>query len=178
MTNYEQKQNTCSINHNQESGFFSGYASVFSIIDNHNDVIMPNAFSKSIDNPKNIKLLWQHQEEQPIGQILHLEEDSHGLKIEAKLLRDVQQADEAYTLIKGGALKGLSIGYRVKDFTIDPNSGIRYIQEIELFEVSLVTFPANDSAEITAVKSLNTTHPSKDISKLAIAIEECIYKLT
>jgi HK97 family phage prohead protease len=178
MKVYEQKQNTCSINHNQESGFFSGYASVFSIIDNHNDVIMPGSFSNAINNHKNIKLLWQHKEEQPIGQILHLEEDSYGLKIEARLLRDVQQADEAYVLIKEGAIKGLSIGYRVKDFIIDPNEGVRYIKEIELFEVSLVTFPANNRAEITAVKSLNTPHPRKDISKLAIAIEECIYKLT
>lgn len=135
-----------------KKGFFSGYASVFGVIDNHDDIILQGAFSETLENPE-IKLLWQHRAEEPIGVFTHLEEDEEGLYVEGQLLLEVERAREAYALLKSGALKGLSIGFKVDDFEIDGETGVRVIKKAELFEISLVTFPANDSAKIISVKS-------------------------
>ncbi len=137
----------------EEDGVFSGYASVFDVVDSQRDVIKKGAFSNSIhDRIDGVKLLWQHQVDQPIGCFTKIIEDSYGLFVEGKLLLDVQRGKEAYSLLKSGALKGLSIGYAVVDAHIDDEGLIRIITEVDLFEVSLVTFPANEGANVTNVK--------------------------
>lgn len=137
-----------------EAGVFAGYASVFDIVDSQSDIIQHGAFSRSITGRKNdIKLLWQHALHEPIGVIEELHEDKHGLYIKGRLLMDVAKAREAYSLLKEGVVKGLSIGYSPKRYRIDSASGVRHISDVDLWEVSLVTFPANDAAQITVVKS-------------------------
>ncbi|MDX1949586.1 MAG: HK97 family phage prohead protease [Rickettsiales bacterium] len=151
MKNFS-KDYTLEIKSISKLGVFTGYASVYNIIDNHDDVILPFAFSDSLMRENNIKLLWQHRADEPIGIITHIEEDEMGLFVEGKLLLEVERAREAYALLKSGVLRGLSIGFRVTDFEIN-ESNIRLIKSADLFEISLVTFPANESAKITSVKS-------------------------
>ena len=136
-----------------EEGIFSGYASVFNVSDSYNDIIIDGAFTQSLKYSHDIKLLWQHRHDEPIGVITKITEDNIGLYIEGKLLLDVNRAKEAYILLKNGAVSGLSIGFRVKSSKLDRNTGSRIITEVELVEVSLVTFPANKQATISSVKS-------------------------
>ena len=138
-----------------EDGTFSGYASVFGVEDSYSDVVIKGAFTKTIARYESKgtfpKLLWQHKMDEPIGIYTKMFEDDIGLFVEGKLLLDVQRAKEAHTLMKAGALDGLSIGYDVKDFEIQGDS-VRLLKELELFEVSIVTFPANEHSLISNVK--------------------------
>lgn len=129
---------------------YCGYASVFNHTDSYNDVILPGAFSESLD--KEIKLLWQHDHKQPIGRVIHMQEDVNGLFIKFELLLNLQNAKEANELIKEAIIDSLSIGYIVKDYF--DHDGIRYIKKVDLLEISVVTFPANDKAKILEQKSL------------------------
>lgn len=138
-----------------DNGYFTGYASVFDHLDRQQDVVLSGAFNSAIKAPKTVKLLWQHDPATPIGTINYLEEDDYGLYVEAKLLLDVQKGREAYALLKNGAINGLSIGYNVKDYVIDTESGIRLIKAVNLYEISVVTFPANEMAEVRTVKFNN-----------------------
>ena len=138
----------------REDGTFSGYASVFNVVDSQHDIIAKGAFENSLAQKKSIKLLWQHKMDEPIGVFENIYEDSHGLFVKGKLLLDVKRAKEAYSLLKSGAINGMSIGYSVVSARIDEEEGIRIIEELDLFEVSLVTFPANENATITSVKSM------------------------
>lgn len=139
-------------------GCFSGYASVFNAVDNQNDMVLPGAFKDSLFSWEKKsqwpKMLWQHDQKEPIGRWLFMEEDSRGLYVEGQLLLDVQKAREAYALMKVGALDGLSIGYRVVKSKRDGKSTVRYIQQVDLLEVSVVTFAANQAAKITKVKKM------------------------
>lgn len=137
----------------EETGAFAGYASVFNVTDSQNDMVMPGAFARTLLEGAPAKLLWQHQPEEPIGVLKTLKEDAIGLYIEGEILLSLTRGREAYALLKSGAINGLSIGYRTKEYAYDPESGIRYLTEVELFEVSLVTFPANELAGVTSLKS-------------------------
>ncbi|MDB2415441.1 HK97 family phage prohead protease [Rickettsiales bacterium] len=148
----------------EKDGVFSGYASVFGVLDNHQDVMVKGAFTETLKNKKDIKLLWQHQTDKPIGVFTIIREDVHGLYVEGKLLLEVQQAKEAYELMKNGAVRGMSIGYSVKDASYD-DENIRYLTNVELFEISLVTFPANEHAEIIAVKDSGNASEYKCLKK-------------
>lgn len=154
-------------------GYFSGYASVFNNVDEQNDIIKPGAFIKSIVNPKKIKLLWQHMNEEPIGIIEELKEDAHGLYIKAKLLLDIPKGREAYSLISNEAISGLSIGYRIEDFNYGAG-GIRYIKRLTLMEVSIVTFPANASANITQVKGGDMTILSRALDGAIVKFKKLL----
>lgn len=135
-------------------GTFEGYASVFGVIDSQRDRVHAGAFKASIQNrDKPVQLLWQHQWDKPIGVITSLFEDAHGLYLKGKLLLDVAQAREAYALLKAGVVRGLSIGYSVKRSRRNIDSGIRELLELNLWEISLVTQPANEAAQVTVVKS-------------------------
>jgi hypothetical protein len=101
---------------------------------------------------RDIKMLWQHQPEQPIGYYTHVQEDSVGLYVEGCLQLDIKQAKEAYELLKTGAVSGLSIGYSVRESETDYVNELRYIRDVDLWEVSLVTFPANQHASVLDVK--------------------------
>jgi HK97 family phage prohead protease len=138
-----------------EDGFFSGYASVFNVIDSQFDCIAPGAFSKTLREHtygKGIKLLWQHHADEPIGAFTTIREDENGLYVEGYLLLDVQRGKEAYALLKSGALEGLSIGYSAVKYHFDEQRGVRILTEVNLWEISLVTFPANPEAGVTFVK--------------------------
>jgi HK97 family phage prohead protease len=112
--NYQTTNSSLQLKSMDEQGYFSGYASVFNNVDQQNDLIMPGAFESCISVPKNIKLLWQHMSEEPIGVIEELREDRYGLYIKARLLLDLAKGREVYTLLTNGAVNGLSIGYKIK----------------------------------------------------------------
>lgn len=137
-----------------ETGVFSGYASVFGNIDAYGDMVMPGAFAKSLAS-KMPALLWQHDAHEPIGVWQEFKEDKKGLFATGQLLVDgVTRAKEAYSLLRAGALNGLSIGYMLNDYewVKTDDEKFRKLTEIDLWEVSLVTFPANDEARISDVK--------------------------
>ncbi len=137
-----------------DKGRFSGYASVFGVEDRDGDVMLPGAFGKTLAGRAQLPLLWQHDASEPVGYLHVLREDAHGLFVEGRLLLEVARAREAYALMKAGVLDGLSIGYRAVDYAIDTATGLRQLREVELVEVSLVTFPANEGAVVTQLKSL------------------------
>jgi hypothetical protein len=149
-----------SLKHIEENGVFAGYASVFDVVDSQRDVVLRGAFADSLTARQGeIKLLWQHDMREPIGIIEELREDERGLYLKGRLLMEVARAREAYALMKTGAVRGLSIGYSPRRFRVDPDSGVRMLAAVDLWEVSLVTFPANAAATVTVVKSA-ATHTS------------------
>ncbi len=136
-----------------EKGEIEGYASVFNELDRNGDVVEQGAFSKSIEEfsqGKKPKLLWQHDTNELIGIIDEMKEDSHGLFVRAHLLMDLPKAKEVYLLLKNKAIDGFSIGYKIRDHFMKNNQ--KHLIDIELLEVSIVTFPACESATIDAVK--------------------------
>lgn len=156
-----------------KTGEFEGYASVFDVVDNHRDKVVRGAFRRSLkDRKEPVKLLWQHRMDEPIGVIAELREDMYGLYIKGRLLLDVERAQEAYSLVKSGVVKGLSIGYRPVKYTYEPETGIRELQQVELVEISLVTSPANDAAEVNEVKAERTQNA--DLAVLADALKYAI----
>jgi len=138
-------------------GSFWGYASTFGNTDRGNDVVMAGAFKNSLEKypAGKVKLLWQHDTSEPVGVWKSLTEDAHGLRAEGQLLLDTNRGREAYALMKAGALDGLSIGFKTIRDEVDRKSGVRRLHEVELREISLVTFPMNEDATITGVKSTN-----------------------
>tara|TARA_R110000737_G_scaffold63487_4_gene91095 strand:- start:1703 stop:2368 length:666 start_codon:yes stop_codon:yes gene_type:complete len=139
-----------------EDGSFEGYGSVFNNKDLGNDVIKSGAFADSIKykKPKQIKLLYQHKTDEPIGVIDSLEEDNRGLKIKGRLAMGTQKGKEVYELMKMGALDSMSIGYRLspEDYKYSDKLKKRTITNLDLMEISMVTFPMNPKAKITKVK--------------------------
>lgn len=137
-------------------GTFEGYGSVFGNKDLGNDVIERGAFLKSLKRrkPQNVKLLYQHKSDMPIGVFDEIREDDHGLVVKGRLALKTQAGAEAYELLKMGALDGLSIGFRVnpKEVSYDKRGNRRIIKEVDLMEVSLVTFPMNPQATVRSVK--------------------------
>lgn len=146
-----------------EKGVFSGYASVFGEMDGYNDIVMPGAFKKSIAarGVKRIAGLWQHDSDHPIFVHQVIEEDSKGLFIEGRLVLGVQKADEAYLLMQNDAVNGISIGYVPVETDYNAKTDVRKLIELDLWENSIVTFPALDSARVDEVKS------SKELATMA-----------
>jgi len=140
----------------EEKGTFEGYGSIFNNKDLGNDVVVNGAFQKSLrrTGPKGVKLLYQHKSDMPIGVFESIKEDQDGLKVKGRLALGTQAGREAYELMKMGALDGLSIGFRVapKGQEYDSRRKRRYIKEVELMEISLVTFPMNPKARVRSVK--------------------------
>jgi HK97 family phage prohead protease len=134
-----------------ESGVFEGIASVYGNIDSYGDIVEPGAFSKSIqERGKQIPVLWQHGEPIGIGEVY--DAGSH-LGIKGRILETVTQGADAIKLAKAGIVKGLSIGYRTVKNQWDAERKANKLLEVKLYEVSLVTFPANELASLTAIKS-------------------------
>jgi len=138
-----------------EDGLFSGYGSVFGVIDSYKEVVAPGAFAESLSQ-RTPALLWQHRSGEPIGVYSALREDQTGLYVEGKLALKTARGAEAYELLKMGAISGLSIGFVTLDDSYDRVTGIRTLKKVDLWEVSLVTFPANESARVSGVKSIDT----------------------
>lgn len=132
-----------------EEGSFEGYAAIFNKPDSYNEVIEERAFDKSLKERTTYPLLWYHDTRQPLG-VAEASVDKKGLKVIGQLNLDVAAAKEKYLLIKQGAIKGLSIGFRtVKDGW---NDTLRILKEIKLYEISPCTFQAHPKALIAAVK--------------------------
>ena len=138
-------------------GYFEGYGAIFGNKDSVNDIIEKGAFVETLKKDGFPALLLQHDSEAVIGKFTEAYEDERGLYMKGEINLDVQRAREAHSLLKQGALKGMSIGYRTQDYVIDQTSGIRRLKKVQLLEVSIVTFPANDKAKITGVKFLPRT---------------------
>ena len=157
------------------SGRFAGYASVFDVVDNQRDMMLRGAFADTLKSRVGeIKLLWQHMQSEPIGVFDRMFEDARGLYVEGRLLLDVQRAKEAYALLKAGAVSGLSIGYSPTRYSIDAQTGVRLLSQVELWEVSLVTFPANEAAGVTVIKhSAEDEMQLKSLQKNGQLIELC-----
>lgn len=137
------------------SGAFAGYAGLFDIVDRGRDRIARGAFAKSLRQRgvKGVKLLWQHDPAEPIGVLDEVREDAKGLFVRGRLLLDIARARHAYALMKAAALDGLSIGYRTILSDTEPQSGVRVLREIDLWEVSLVTFPMQEGARVHQFKT-------------------------
>lgn len=139
-----------------QDGEFEGYASVFGIVDQGMDVVERGAFGKSLGSGRKVKMLWQHDQQKVIGVWDEIREDDRGLYVKGRLLKGVRQADEAMILMRAGALDSMSIGYRTIEAVPEGGGRIRKLMEVELHEVSLVTFPMLPDAKVTAVKSVTT----------------------
>ncbi|MBL8677237.1 MAG: HK97 family phage prohead protease [Alphaproteobacteria bacterium] len=139
-------------------GVFSGYASFFDIIDQKRDQIAKGAFTKTLKAwqilGKKPKMLWQHEPKEPIGQWTSLQQDEKGLYVEGRLSLDLPRAKEAYILLKEGILDGLSIGFRTVESVYDQERKTRILLDIDLIEISLVTFGANSKATVHHIKAI------------------------
>lgn len=135
-----------------DAGQITAYASTFGNVDLDGDVIEPGAFARTIEHTSGVvPMLWQHDVWEPIGLTTSLEEDQKGLLIEAQLNLDTQRGREAFSLLKQGAMRGLSIGYRtIRD---EWQGVVRRLQEVALVEISAVTFPANPEARLVDAKA-------------------------
>lgn len=140
-----------------DDGSIEGYGSVFGVRDAYDDVIAAGAFGKSLSDHKAAgtlpAMLWQHDSAQPIGIWTEMVEDEKGLRIKGQLALETVRGKEAHALLKLGALNGLSIGFVSKQWAYDQTTDVRSLTEVDLWEVSLVTFPANRASRITQVKS-------------------------
>lgn len=138
---------------------FTGYGSVFSTIDQGGDIVVPGAFEKSLTKWKSsgrqVPVLWQHKTDEPIGSWPELKEDDHGLLGSAELWTDdAQYARIAHKGMKTKTITGLSIGYRVKREEFDKKAGANRLIELDLAEISVVTYPMHEDARIESVKSM------------------------
>jgi HK97 family phage prohead protease len=138
-----------------EEGVFEGYGSIFGNVDSYGDVVEPGAFGASLAKHKREGskplLLWQHNADEPIGVWEDLAEDGKGLWGKGRLVSGVRKADEARALMKAGAVQGLSIGYRT--VKAEPDGPVLRLKELDLVEVSIVSFPANRRARVDTVKA-------------------------
>lgn len=140
-----------------DDGMIEGYASVFGVIDNYDDVIAAGAFGQTLNEHKTAgtmpAMLWQHDSDSPIGVWTEMVEDANGLRVKGMLALATERGKEAQALLKMGAINGLSIGFLSKEWKYDAKTNVRTLTEVDLWEVSLVTFPANAKARVTNVKA-------------------------
>lgn len=154
-----------------ETGRFAGYASVFDKLDESGDIVMPGAFRKSLGKRgrERIRLLFQHDPKEPVGIWENIAEDGFGLWAEGRLVPGVPRADALRRLIEKRAVDGLSIGFRTVRATREPASGHRKLWQIDLWEISIVTFPMMDAARIAPGAKL----PERD-ARLARSLNAAI----
>jgi HK97 family phage prohead protease len=139
-------------------GTFTGYGSVFGVVDSYNEVVAPGAFKTSLAalaaKGRSLPILWQHRTAEPIGAWTGLTEDAHGLAGKGALwLEEAPNARVAYKGMETKAITGLSIGYYVIRSSYNEKTGIRTLEEVDLVECSIVTVPANDEARIDSIKA-------------------------
>ncbi|MBM1556905.1 HK97 family phage prohead protease [Sulfitobacter mediterraneus] len=131
----------------------SGYASLFDAADQSGDVVQSGAYTRSLkglrEAGRSVKMLWQHDPSEPIGIWDEVREDAKGLWVKGRILDSVAKGREAAALIAAGAIDGLSIGYRTVKAS-KTAKGQRLLAELELWEVSLVTFPMLPNARVGA----------------------------
>jgi HK97 family phage prohead protease len=135
-------------------GSIEGYASLFGEVDQARDMVMPGAFTQTLKQRglRKIPMLFQHDPSEPVGVWLELKEDFRGLIARGRLIPDVARARELLSLLKAGAVDGLSIGYRTVRGQIDPKTRVRRLYQVDLWEISIVTFPLLNGARVSSVK--------------------------
>lgn len=147
-----------------------GYASLFGARDQGGDVVISGAYARSLKAlaaaGRSVKMLWQHDPTQPIGIWDEVREDARGLYVKGRILTDIDRGREAAALIEAGAIDGLSIGYRTVTAVKDAQGG-RQLSELDLWEVSLVTFPMLPQARIGEAKA---DHVETDLAALTEAL--------
>jgi HK97 family phage prohead protease len=136
------------------TGVFVGYASLFGRRDQSGDIVMPGAFAKSLKRraAESIRMLFQHDPAEPVGTWLEMRETERGLYVEGRLDRNVQRGREILSLLESKGLDGLSIGFRTVSARRDRARNARLLDEIDLWEISLVTFPMLEGARVSDVK--------------------------
>ena len=147
----------------KETGEFEGYGSTFGgEPDAYGDVIADGAYADSLAAYKAKgtmpKLFWQHNPSEPIGRWVEAKEDGHGLLLKGRLNMDVQRGREAHALLKAGDIDGLSIGYRIKEYKVDTDTGVWTLEKLDLVEVSIVSVGANENAVVSSVKAAKAAH--------------------
>ncbi len=153
-------------------GVFEGYGSLFGVADLGGDIVVAGAFKDSLikRGALGVKLLWSHDPAQPIGTWQVIKEDSKGLYVRGQLDFAVAKAKEVYALLKSGAVDGLSIGFKTQRSRKDMKSGGRRLEKVDLWEVSIVTFPMLPQARVSAVKRARTlSHSYTESETRAIA---------
>jgi HK97 family phage prohead protease len=160
-----------------DSGVFTGYASVFDVLDYYRDVVRRGAFTKSIADwkakGKLPPLLWQHDSRNPIGPHEDMYEDEKGLYVKGRLLvDDVPQARTAHALLKHKVISGMSIGFDIEDdgMEYDGKTNVWNLTAIKLWENSLATFPANDECHVDDVKSIERISELEDVLRDAAGL--------
>lgn len=153
-----------------------GYASLFNRTDRGGDIVARGAYVASLqrlaEEGRQVKMLWQHDPAQPIGVWDEVREDEKGLYVKGRLLDSIARARDAATLIAAHAIDGLSIGYRTLK-AVKTDKGQRLLQELELWEVSVVTFPMLPSARVGAKDDTLVPSMTYDILReLAVAFED------
>ena len=152
----------------KEGAEIAGYASLFGAPDHGGDVVQAGAYGASLARlaraASGVKMLWQHDPTRPIGVWDEVREDGRGLWVKGRLLLEVQAAREAHVLLQAGAIDGLSIGYRT--LRSEAKGGRRLLHEIELWEVSLVTFPMLPEARVRAEDAPFSSGPEADLVRV------------
>jgi HK97 family phage prohead protease len=136
-------------------GTFEGYASLFNRQDMGRDVVLPGAFRSSIAKrgAGGVRMLFQHDPAMPIGVWQRLYEDARGLFVRGRIMTEVAKGREVLSLMRAGALDGLSIGFRAEEGARDRRTGVRRLKAIDLWEISIVTFPMLSEARVSKVKA-------------------------
>jgi len=158
----EYKRASMSIADVTVTGVFEGYASVFGARDLGGDIVQRGAFRDTLEKrgARNIKMLWQHDSAEPIGSWVSIVEDARGLRVRGQLNLALTRAREALALMRDGAVDGLSIGFRAERAVKDAGGG-RLLQKVDLWEISVVTFPMLPQARVTAVKRASDMRASR-----------------
>jgi uncharacterized protein len=158
----------------QDGSVVTGYASIFGERDQGGDIVMPGAYAASLrrlaEAGGRVRMLWQHDAAQPIGVWDEVCEDARGLRVKGRLLAEVARGREAAALMEAGAVDGLSIGYRTVRAEKLPGGG-RKLLELELWEVSLVTFPMLPVARVAAKGAAVDTDAQRLMASLARGLE-------
>jgi hypothetical protein len=144
----------------EPDGTVIGYASLLGEIDQARDMVLRGAFAETLRlrGPRRVPMLFQHDPSEPIGIWLELREDHRGLYARGRLIPEVARARELLSLLHAGAIDGLSIGFRTAKARIDPRTRVRSLIAVDLWEISIVTFPLLNGARVQAVKHVE---PSK-----------------
>jgi uncharacterized protein len=137
---------------------FTGYASLFGVPDGAGDVVAPGAFSNYLrkNGIGKVRMLYQHLAHEPIGVWEDIHEDARGLYVKGRIVTDTARGRDVEALLREGALSGLSIGFRTQRARRDAATGLRTLLEIELWEISVVTFPLLAGSQVTAIGTKNS----------------------
>lgn len=136
------------------AGVISGYASLFGKTDLGGDLVAPGAFAGSLARrgARGVRMLFQHDPAEPIGVWEDISEDARGLHVRGRLNLAVERAREVWALLREGGVDGLSIGFKAERARRDAATGTRRLERVDLWEVSIVTFPMLPEARVSAVK--------------------------